>query len=354
VEPASFAETVSTARVWAEVAPGKPLGFAFLPAEVVLILLVLFGAALIAGLLATAATRRWPVVEPSRAVGVAAREVATQPAARHPFLRARIDPGAATGLGLTLALLGIVVGGTVLGVLAFLVRITDTGLLGLDHGAATWGAEHTTSLSVFALKVVTQLGATVTITVLAIALCVLEYRRLPSRSMPAYLLLVVLGQLLIANLIKVAVARARPDIDPLAAFTGASFPSGHTTAAASCYAAMAMLLGRGRPLRARSILAGVAVGIAVAVATSRVLLGVHWFSDVLAGLALGWSWFAICSIAFGGHLMRFGAPVEAAQVPRDDPAPRPPVSPVPSRGYRRPEERGGRRRARPPTEEVSR
>ena len=58
---------------------------------------------------------------------------------------------------------------------------------------------------------------------------------------------------------------------------------------------------------------GIAVAIAVAVASSRVLLGVHWFTDVLAGLALGWAWFALGAIAFGGRLLRFGAPVEAAE-----------------------------------------
>jgi undecaprenyl-diphosphatase len=41
-----------------------------------------------------------------------------------------------------------------------------------------------------------------------------------------------------------------------------------------------------------------------------VLLTVHWLSDVIAGLALGWAWFAACAIAFGGRLLRFGAGVQ--------------------------------------------
>ena len=60
------------------------------------------------------------------------------------------------------------------------------------------------------------------------------------------------------------------------------------------------------------MLVGIAVGLAVAVACSRVLLDLHWVSDVVAGLALGWGWFAICAVAFGGWLLRLGAPVEEA------------------------------------------
>jgi undecaprenyl-diphosphatase len=61
------------------------------------------------------------------------------------------------------------------------------------------------------------------------------------------------------------------------------------------------------------VLTGSAVAIATAVAASRVLLGLHWLSDVVAGLALGWGWFAIVALAFGGRLVRFGAPIEAAE-----------------------------------------
>jgi len=42
------------------------------------------------------------------------------------------------------------------------------------------------------------------------------------------------------------------------------------------------------------------------------MLGVHWLSDVVAGLAFGWAWFSVGAIGFGGRFLRFGAPVEQA------------------------------------------
>ena len=94
---------------------------------------------------------------------------------------------------------------------------------------------------------------------------------------------------------------------------GPSFPSGHSATAAALYAAVALVLARGRSPRTRALLAGGAAGIAVGVACSRVMLGVHWLSDVIAGLAFGWAWFSVCAIGFGGRFLRFGAPVEKAE-----------------------------------------
>ena len=118
---------------------------------------------------------------------------------------------------------------------------------------------------------------------------------------------------IVTNGVKALVDRARPAIDPVGRTLGPSFPSGHSSTAAAFSAALALLAGRRRrPAVDGSALAGVAVGLAVAVACSRVLLDLHWVSDVVGGLVLGWGWFAVCAIAFGGSLLRFGAPVEQA------------------------------------------
>ena len=138
-------------------------------------------------------------------------------------------------------------------------------------------------------------------------------RRHTTLTVAAYLATVVVGQNVISNVIKYAVDRARPSFHPLAGFSGPSFPSGHTTAAFACYCAFAVVLGRGRgPVRQRQLLAG-AIGIATMVGTTRVMLGVHWLTDVVAGAALGLAWFSLSTVAFGGRLLRFGAPVIAGR-----------------------------------------
>jgi membrane-associated phospholipid phosphatase len=153
----------------------------------------------------------------------------------------------------------------------------------------------------------TQLGSAGVILVLAGILIAVEIRRLPNALQLPFLLTVTLGNFLITTALKDLIGRARPAFNPFAATLGPSFPSGHSTAAAAFYAAAALLLVRRRPRRARALAAGIAVGVAVAVAGSRVLLDDHWLSDVIAGLALGWAWFAGCAIAFGGRMLEFGS-----------------------------------------------
>jgi undecaprenyl-diphosphatase len=107
----------------------------------------------------------------------------------------------------------------------------------------------------------------------------------------------------------------------LTGFSGPSFPSGHAATSAAMFAAYALVLSRLRAPHARALLAGLGAGIAAAVASSRVLLGVHWLTDVMAGLAVGWAWFALCSAAFGGRFLRFGQPVAVAEAVADAESP---------------------------------
>ena len=222
------------------------------------------------------------------------------------FIKSRLNPELATGLALTVALGAVIIGGLVIGGLAYLIR-TNSQLVDLDASVAQWGADHAGSVSERGLTLITQLGETWFVVVLAIVVSVVELLRRPNRWIPVFLLTVLVGQWLLTNGTKELLDRVRPTLNPIAETLGPSFPSGHTTTAAAFYAAAALVLGRGvRPHR-RALLAGAAAGIAVAVACSRVFLDVHWLTDTIAGLFLGWAWFAACSVAFGGRFLHFGA-----------------------------------------------
>jgi membrane-associated phospholipid phosphatase len=240
--------------------------------------------------------------------GEVAEELARSARLRR-YLRRRFDPGTATGLALTVALVLIFLAALAFGLVADMVT-SRSGLYRFDASAAAFGADHATDRSTDVLLGITQLGGTIVVVAIALAVGLLEWYRRRRWTVLAFMLTVIWGQNLIANGIKLLVHRERPPVPHLADSSGWSFPSGHTAAAAATYAALALLFGRGRRWPVRAWLGTAAAAIVVAVASSRVLLGVHWLTDVTAGAALGFAWFAVCSIAFGGTLLRFGATAE--------------------------------------------
>jgi membrane-associated phospholipid phosphatase len=248
-----------------------------------------------------------PSLAAAKAVG---REIGHHDRLRR-LLKSRLDPGVATGLALTVALVVIIVGGIVLAALAYLVRTTSV-LADLDDPVAQWGADHAGPVSEKGLTLITQLGETWFAVVLVIVVSVVGYLRRPSRWIPVFMVTVLVGQWLLTNGIKELLDRVRPSLNPVAETLGPSFPSGHTTTAAAMWAAAALILARGTSRHGRALLAGGAVGIAVAVACTRIFLDVHWLTDTIAGLFLGWAWFAVCAIAFGGRFLTFGVAVEEA------------------------------------------
>lgn len=109
----------------------------------------------------------------------------------------------------------------------------------------------------------------------------------------------LLGVILMSGL-KLLFMRERPDVIPhLTAALDPSYPSGHTLMSAVIYLSLAAMLSyfqKSRALKIYSIT--VAIMLTFLVGVSRVYLGVHYPTDVLAGWALGFAWAAFCWIIF--------------------------------------------------------
>jgi undecaprenyl-diphosphatase len=289
----------------------SPRGHLEKPSAIAVPFILLIAIALVYGLLVALAFARFTPSQGASAAAADALEDAADGSGMPTWWQRRTDPQVLTGLALTSASALLIAGGFVVTVLAYLVR-GNSQLRSVDSSAAQWGSDHATHLSTRLLTWVTDFGDLPLFALVGIVALVYELRRSPNRWIVPFVLVVVIGDKIITNVIKELADRARPTLNPIAQTLGPSFPSGHSSTAASFYAALALVLARRRSPATRALLAGAAGGIAVAVATSRVLLDVHWVSDVVAGLMLGWAWFALCAIAFGGRHMRFAEPVERA------------------------------------------
>jgi undecaprenyl-diphosphatase len=104
------------------------------------------------------------------------------------------------------------------------------------------------------------------------------------------------GGLLLSTLLKMGFDRPRPDLvaHQVRVYT-ASFPSGHAMLSAATYLTLGALLGRVTDRRRIKIFfMGLAIILTLVVGASRVYLGVHWPSDVLAGWCVGAAWASLC------------------------------------------------------------
>jgi membrane-associated phospholipid phosphatase len=266
--------------------------------------------------LSLAVSRQHPGQSAAKGLGSAVAE--------HPELRRatrRADSERITGLALTVALGAVICGGLLLAVLTFLVR-SDTGLVRIDRSVADWGQRHASPFTDQVLDAITFVGQPASVGVLAALVAIEETIRTRNRWIVPFMAIVIAGTGLLTTTVKELADRARPAFNPIAETLGPSFPSGHSSWSAAFLAATALVLSRNRGRQTRALLAGVAAALAVTVAATRVLLAMHWLSDVIAGLALGWAWFAVCAIAFGGRVVRFGAGVRTVRLEARAPEPK--------------------------------
>jgi undecaprenyl-diphosphatase len=166
------------------------------------------------------------------------------------------------------------------------------GLARQDFAHLHFFTQRRTSLLVHLAKVISMLGALPVLALIAALAGVVLWRRgvcIALAVSPA-LSLVFAGSA--AALVKAIVGRARPPVSlHLVAESDASFPSGHSTDSAALYLTLALVVALFvfRRTLARALSIGIAGALVAAIGASRLVLGVHWPTDVLAGWSLGMS-----------------------------------------------------------------
>ncbi|MEV0430307.1 phosphatase PAP2 family protein [Micromonospora sp. NPDC050495] len=197
------------------------------------------------------------------------------------------------------------------GVLLMLVRFHWQPLYHADHEAAEWFnnlvAPHHPLVTV--LQAVTDLGGRpVLIWLVTIAVVSLLIRR--QSRLAVYLIITGVGGLILDPSLKALVGRLRPVVDvPITHAPGNSFPSGHALGSFVAYGALLLVfLPAMAPRWRKPAIAGVGV-LVLLIGLTRIALGVHFVSDVLAGWLLGALWLGMTAYAFRLWRRERGRPV---------------------------------------------
>jgi undecaprenyl-diphosphatase len=208
-------------------------------------------------------------------------------------------------------LITVTVAALVFVLLLLAVRLQWAPLESADHGAATsinsLIAGNATLVRV--VKAITFLGSNgVLWAVIAAATVILAIRR--RWRLAAYLLVTGAGALTLDPILKSLVGRLRPVVaHPIAHGTGDSFPSGHSLGSIVCYGAILLVFLPAARGRWRTAFITVILTLVALIGISRILLGVHYLSDVVGAWAIGITWLGITALAFELTRSAAGQPV---------------------------------------------
>jgi len=160
---------------------------------------------------------------------------------------------------------------------------------------------------------ITALGSVPVLLLLVISVSGFLYL-LGKRHAMGFLVACVVGGVILAAILKEAFGRARPDLVPrLETVSSASFPSGHSVMSAVVYLTLAVMLARiFASMRVRVYVICVAVTVSLLVGVSRMFLGVHYPSDVLAGWIVGFAWSISCWI--GARILQRRGALEGEEI----------------------------------------
>ena len=167
-----------------------------------------------------------------------------------------------------------------------------------DVRFSNWLHSHASASLTKAMWIFTSLHASVVVCTVAVLVGLYLWRR-RERYWAAAFWLSVFGGLLLNKILKLVFHRARPHFrDAIQTLTSYSFPSGHTMIATVFYGALAaFVFAKSKSWPLRMFAAVMALTLIVLVAFSRVYLGAHYLSDVLAAMAEGLAWIALSMTA---------------------------------------------------------
>lgn len=232
---------------------------------------------------------------------------------------------AAVGIFITAGALLAIAGTWAFAALAVHVRSGATQAF--DDAILHWVAAHQLPWARVAMLQVTALGTGVVVMmVVAVAALFLWLTR--HRHSASLLLVTTVVGILINSMLKDVFHRTRPSIFPsgIEVFSS-SFPSGHSMSAAIVYGTVAYLAARLQQHRwSRVVTAVIALLLILLIASSRIYLGVHYPSDTLAGMVIGFAWAAFCMATL--EAIQLIARRRAPQVLEDEaPVDSPPAAP---------------------------
>lgn len=211
------------------------------------------------------------------------------------FAAARLSPEGEFGLHLSVGVMLLVLAALAFGEVA--EEVVDGDALPLDIALANWlhAHAHASGWLTDAMMFVTHWHSVGGVLAMVTLLACWLYARRAGYWLLA-LLLTVPGGMLLNVLLKISFQRARPSFEqPLLTLSTYSFPSGHAVAATLLYGFLAAYLTRhARTWTQRTVVALVACLMVALVAASRMYLGAHYLTDILAAVAEGCAWLAVC------------------------------------------------------------